>query len=144
ACYGVSNEGEPHHRVYTLVLPELDGSLARATVAEARRIFDQEKGIWEKEVTFWVVARNVVDTDQVLWTLKSFSMGWWRRRRIVLHDVSRDTLYATELGCDPRGDPLKRAFLTASRETLRDLPEVPAPEPVAGCPFRGTAWGAGL
>jgi serine/threonine protein kinase len=147
-CFGVNVEGEPHHRIYALVLPKLDAATARATVAEARRVFDLEKGIWEKEVTFWVIANDVTDHEQVLWTLKSFSMGWWRRRRIVLHDVRSDRVYATELGCDPRGNPLKRAFMSSTQRALREAPFRPAPAtPLAVRPrvrVRGTLWGAAL
>jgi len=74
-CFGVSADGEPHHRVYALHLPILDAASARATVSTARSIFEREKGIWEKEVTFCVVAREVRDLEQVLWAFKSFSMG---------------------------------------------------------------------
>jgi hypothetical protein len=148
-CYGVSTDGEPHHRVYALVLPALDANVARATVAAARQIFEREKGIWEKEVTFCVLAQQVRDIDQVLWAFKSFSMGWWRRRRMMLHDLETDRLYAAELGCDPRGNPLKRAFLDASSEAVRDIPRATAEAGVCAGPtrrrsVRGTAWGAAL
>jgi hypothetical protein len=144
-CYGVNVEGEPHHRIYLLLLPELDAQAARATVVEARRIFDQEKGIWEKEVTFWLIAQDVQDHNQVLWTLKSFSMGWWRRRRIVLQDVKADRLYAAELGCDPRGNPLKRMFLSACQQAIQSVPALAEPSRPQRCRVvRGTAWGAAL
>ena len=149
-CFGVETEGEPHHRVYNLILPAIDADTARATVATARRIFEQEKGIWEKEVTFYVMAREVKNLDQVLWAFKNFSMGWWRRRRVMLHDVSKDKLYASELGCDPRGNPLKRSFTAAVQQTLTQLPPSLADGPRAPSPVRyaprprGTAWGASL
>lgn len=147
-CFGVSADGEPHHRVYALHLPILDAASARATVSTARSIFEREKGIWEKEVTFCVVAREVRDLEQVLWAFKSFSMGWWRRRRMMLQDVSAGRLYAAELGCDPRGNPLKRAFLEASAGAVAAVPATLA-EPVLvasprRCSARGTLWGAGL
>lgn len=144
---GVETDGEPHHRVFLQVAGRLDLAQARAIATNARRVFEREKGIWEKEVTFCVLAREVADLEQVLWTFKSFSMGWWRRRRMVLHDLSQDRLYATELGCDPQGNPLKRAFLAASREAVRATPW-DLPEPLATCALRrtprGTAWGAGV
>ena len=148
-CFGVTREGEPQHRVYVLLLPKLDASLSRAAVAEARRIFDLEKGIWEKEVTFWVMSEDVSERDQVLWTFKSFCMGWWRRRRIVLQDVENERLHASELGCDPRGNHLKRIFHAAAREALASVPRLPEPVrvPVRTRPRRcgrGATWGAGL
>jgi serine/threonine protein kinase len=149
-CFGVNADGEPHHRVYAMALPELGAEGARATVATARRIFEREKGIWEKEVTFCVLAQEVKDIDQVLWTFKNFSMGWWRRRRIMLHDLSNDRVYAAELGCDPRGNPLKRSFLAATQHAVQSMPAV-ALEPLPPMPrrrrrqrVRGTAWGAAL
>lgn len=143
---GVEADGEPHHRVFLLVSDRLDLSQARAIAGNARRVFEREKGIWEKEVTFCVLAREVVELEQVLWTFKSFSMGWWRRRRMVLHDLAQDRLYATELGCDPQGNPLKRAFLAAAREAVQSTPwELPESVDSIRCsPPRGTAWGAGV
>ncbi|MGE0710055.1 MAG: protein kinase [Planctomycetota bacterium] len=147
-CFGVTREGEPQHRVYALCLPKVDANVGRATVAEARRIFDLEKGIWEKEVTFWVLAEDVADREQVLWTFKSFCMGWWRRRRIVLQDVSAERLHASELGCDPRGNQLKRTFQTAVQHALAAVPRGLEPVQVTvrrpnRC-VRGATWGAGL
>lgn len=148
ASWGVTTEGEPHHRVYARVLGDLDVAEARATVGAARSIFDREKGIWEKEVTFVVVARRLRDAEQVLWSFKSFSMGWWRRRRMALYDVANDRLYATELGCDPHGNPLKRAVLEALREGVRVV--APPVDPAALTErgrrrsVRGTAWGVAL
>ncbi|RMG14072.1 MAG: hypothetical protein D6731_10890, partial [Planctomycetota bacterium] len=150
-CYGLTHEGDAQHRLYVLVVPRLDAAGARAVTAEARRVFDLEKGIWEKEVTFWLIAREVADQNQVLWTLKNFGMGWWRRRRIILHDLAAKRVFASELGCDPRGNHLKRAFLVASHEALsavRYLPDRPA-SPVAHrhrrCGVaRGPVWGAAL
>ena len=143
---GVEADGEPHHRVFLQVAGRLDLAQARTIATSARRVFEREKGIWEKEVTFCVLAREVADLEQVLWTFKSFSMGWWRRRRMVLHDLAQDRLYATELGCDPQGNPLKRAFLAAAREAVQATPFDPAP--LALCSARraprGTAWGAGV
>ena len=150
ACFEVTAEGEPHHRIYTLVLPKLDAATARAVAAEGRRLFDQEKGIWEKEVTFWVIAREVEQREQVLTTFRAFAMGWWRRRRVVVQDLRDERVHAAELGCDPRGNPLKRRFLAAVEQAL---PEVTAaaertPAALAGDyprgSFRGTAWGAAL
>ena len=147
-CLGVEADGEPHHRVFLLVVGRLDLNQARAIATNARRVFEREKGIWEKEVTFCVLAREVAELDQVLWTFKSFSMGWWRRRRMVLHDLAQDRLYATELGCDPHGNPLKRAVLAASREAVQsvawELPEPVALPPTLRRTPRGTAWGAGV
>jgi len=150
-CFGVNNEGEPHHRVYALVVDSVDAASARSIVAQARRIFEREKGIWEKEVTFCVLADEVREREQVLWTFKSFSMGWWRRRRMILQDLENERVFATELGCDPQGNPLKRAFLTAATEAAREVPrEVPVlPEPGSGVPghrvgAKGTAWGVAL
>lgn len=148
ASWGVTTEGDPHHRVYARVLGDLDVAEARSTVATARAIFDREKGIWEKEVTFVVVARRLRDAEQVLWSFKSFSMGWWRRRRMVLLDVANDRLYATELGCDPHGNPLKRAVLDALRDGVRVVAPPADPSALAGRgqrrSVRGTAWGVAL
>ncbi|MDC3379238.1 protein kinase [Planctomycetota bacterium] len=150
-CFGVTTEGEPHHRVYALVVPELDANGARATVGAARKIFEREKGIWEKEVTFYVATKSLKDKDQVLWAFKSFSMGWWRRRRVILHDLETDKLYATELGCDPNGNPLKRSFAAAVKGALLDMPAEIAPDATRVSNYRrcgrratGTAWGAAL
>jgi hypothetical protein len=115
---GVTTEGEPHHRIYTVLLPYVDQDTARRLVRTARSVFEREKGIWEKEVTFAVLAREVREKELVLMTLRALPMGWWRRRRVVLHDVSQDKLYATELGCDPRGNPLKRLFFESVREAI--------------------------
>lgn len=144
-CYGVSVPGDPQHRVYVLCLPKVDAELALAAAEQARRAFEDEKGIWEKEVTFWVVTHDVQDREQVLWTFKSFCMGWWRRRRIVLH--TPQSLFAGELGCDPKGNHLKRSFDEVCAEALSRVPLQPAP--VARAPYplpprrnRGALWGA--
>lgn len=146
-CYGVSVPGDPQHRVYVLCLPKIDAELALAAAEQARRAFEDEKGIWEKEVTFWVVTHDIDDREQVLWTFKSFCMGWWRRRRIVLHTPG--SLIATELGCDPQGNHLKRSFDKVCAESLCRVPLQPAPLTRAQAPTpptrnRGAVWGAGV
>lgn len=146
-CYGVSVPGDPQHRVYVLCLPKVDAELALAAAEQARRAFEDEKGIWEKEVTFWVVTHELDDREQVLWTFKSFCMGWWRRRRIVLH--TPESLFASELGCDPKGNHLKRSFDEVCSEALDFLPLQPAPV-VRVRPLtsprrnRGGLWGASV
>ncbi len=67
----------------------------------------------------------------------------------MLQDVRGDRLYAAELGCDPRGNPLKRMLLTACEQAIKDAPEVLEPQVVMATPrrsraVRGTAWGAAL
>ena len=145
-CYGVNREGEPQHRVYALCVPRMDAKLALVLADRARHVFEQERGIWEKEVTFWVIADEIEDKDQVVWTFKSFCMGWWRRRRIVLQ--TREHLFASELGCDPRGNSLKRAFGEAAELALGiHPPRQPAPVHVVRAPrrpVRGAAWGASV
>lgn len=146
-CYGATREGEPQHRVYALCVPRMDAQLALVLADRARRVFEQEKGIWEKEVTFWVIAEDLEDQNQVVWTFKSFCMGWWRRRRIVLH--TREHLFASELGCDPRGNPVKQAFAEACEAALQAHPErLPSPIQVTRRPrrrpIRGAAWGASV
>jgi serine/threonine protein kinase len=146
-CYGVSVPGDPQHRVYVLCLPKVDAELALAAAEQARRAFEDEKGIWEKEVTFWVVTHDIQDREQVLWTFKSFCMGWWRRRRIVLHTPR--SLFASELGCDPKGNHLKRSFDAVCAAALDLVPLRPAPVTGAPAPLpprqnRGALWGAGV
>ncbi|MBL4849677.1 MAG: serine/threonine protein kinase, partial [Planctomycetes bacterium] len=146
-AFGVSQPGDPQHRVYVLCLPRVNAELALAAAEEARQAFEAEKGIWEKEVTFWVVAHDLEDKDQVLWTFKSFCMGWWRRRRIVLHTPK--SLFASELGCDPKGNQLKRTFGAVCGAVLASLPRHPTPVTQASRPYprrrtRGAAWGASV
>src|SRR5262249_19104295 len=133
---GVTTEGEPHHRIYGMVLPYIDQETARRLVKAARQVFEREKGIWEKEVTFAVMAREVREKDLVLLALRSLPMGWWRRRRVVLQDLGQDKLYATELGCDPRGNPLKRLFFDAVREASVQTKLELAKKPARACGVR--------
>jgi len=144
-CWGATAEGEPHHRVYATVQETVDANQARALMVEARQVFEREKGIWEKEVTFAVVTRKVEDLDRVLWTFKSFSMGWWRRRRVLLYCTESKRLYANELGCDPAGNALKRGFVASlTRAAELTKPQTTAPVATRLQPYRGSAWGAGM
>src|SRR5262249_28933983 len=92
---------------------------ARRLLRHAQGVFDLEKGVWEKEVTFVVVVNDLRDRVEVLDKLRSFSTGWWRRRRVVLVEASSDRVYATELGCDIVGSPLKRRCFAGLTEDLK-------------------------
>ncbi len=116
---GITTEGDPHHRVYTAIVPYVDLEVARRFVKAAKNTFEREKGVWEKEVTFCLLAREIQEQQSVLSTLRSFSTGWWRRRRAVLYDLSQNRMHATELGCDPRGNPLKRLYFDAVTEAAK-------------------------
>ncbi len=116
---GITTEGDPHHRIYTAVVPFVDLEVARRFVKAAKNVFEREKGVWEKEVTFCLLAREIQDRASVLGTLRSFSTGWWRRRRAALYDLAQNRLHATEVGCDPRGNPLKRLYFDAVTESVQ-------------------------
>jgi serine/threonine protein kinase len=110
-AFGVLNDGDPQHRIFACAVPQFNGEAAREFVNQGSRVFDLEKGLWEKEVTFVIAANSITEKDKVDWALRSFSTGWWRRRRVVLYDLSQDQLIAQEYGCDPGDNPLKKSFL---------------------------------
>lgn len=121
-AFGVVNDGDPQHRVFASLYETLDGDTAHEFVDLGSTVFEIEKGLWEKEVTFVVVAQNITERDKVDWALRSFSSGWWRRRRVVLFDLSEDRIYANEYGCDPKDNDLKKQFLeqlSVSHQTIR-------------------------
>jgi serine/threonine protein kinase len=143
---GITTEGDPHHRIYTAVVPYVDLEVARRFVKASKQVFEREKGVWEKEVTFCLLAREVQEETAVLSTLRAFSTGWWRRRRTVLFDLAKNRMHAAELGCDPRGNPLKRIYFDAVADAAK---QTAAPVMAGACRarrecIRGGLMGIGL
>ncbi|MDF1666445.1 MAG: serine/threonine-protein kinase [Planctomycetota bacterium] len=120
-AFGVVNDGDPQHRVFACALPTFNAEAAREFVNHGSKVFDLEKGLWEKEVTFIIAAESVTERDKVDWALRSFSTGWWRRRRVVLYDMSQDRVVARDYGCDPADNELKKAFLEQLRSSNQQI-----------------------
>lgn len=120
-AFGVLNDGDPQHRVFACALPLFNAESAREFVNHGSKVFDLEKGLWEKEVTFIIAAQSVAERDKVDWALRSFSTGWWRRRRVVLYDLSQDRVVARDYGCDPADNDLKKAFIEQMRATNQQI-----------------------
>ena len=122
-AYGVTTDGDPQHRVFAVALPFFDAEAARQFSTYAARVFEIEKGLWEKEVTFVIAARDIHERDKVDWALRSFSTGWWRRRRVVLVDLSNDEVIASAYGCDPSDNELKKTMLEQLRKSNQEINE---------------------
>lgn len=122
-AYGVTTDGDPQHRVFATALPYFDAEAARNFSTYAARVFEIEKGLWEKEVTFVIATREIRDRDKVDWALRSFSTGWWRRRRVVLVDLTCDEVIASEYGCDPVDNELKKSLLEQLRKSNKEINE---------------------
>lgn len=120
-AFGVVNDGDPQHRVFACALPTFNAEAAREFVNHGSKVFDLEKGLWEKEVTFIIAAESVTERDKVDWALRSFSTGWWRRRRVVLYDMGQDRIVARDYGCDPSDNELKKAFLEQLRSSNQQI-----------------------
>jgi serine/threonine protein kinase len=122
-AFGVLNDGDPQHRIFACALPEFDGESARQFVTHGSRVFDLEKGLWEKEVTFIIATQNVIEKEKVDWALRSFSTGWWRRRRVILYDLSQDRLVTRDYGCDPADNELKKIFVQQMQDCNQEIIE---------------------
>lgn len=123
AGFGVVTDGEPQHRVFVTALPWIDVDSVRRFTEKATEVFEAEKGLWEKEVTFVIATHEVREPDRVDWLLRSFATGWWRRRRVVLYDLTNETLVASEYGCDPHDNVLKGVVIEQVRSVNRALIE---------------------
>lgn len=116
-AFGVADESEPQHRLFALSLPSLTVESTNKFVETATSVFEAEKGLWEKEVTFVIMTESIQDRAEVDWILKTFSTGWWRRRRTVVFNSKTHEILASQYGCDPYDNSLKDEFLKRLQAT---------------------------
>jgi anti-anti-sigma regulatory factor len=111
AAFVAALSDEPQHRVYVREFECFDAEVAGAELARAERVFDDGKGLWEKEITFIFVVSELRERKRVDRLMRRFTSGWWRRRRALIYVFGDELIIAERYGCKPRDNGVKRFVL---------------------------------